>query len=320
MRLTELKLLREIRRIAGRRGKGVRVGIGDDCAVLELRPGEQTLVTTDLSLEGVHFRREWHPPHSVGHRCLARGLSDIAAMGGEPRAVFLSLALPQAIPDRWVRGFFSGLRDLATRYRVTLAGGDLAESPQQVAADIAVVGAIPAGKALLRSGARPGDAIYVTGNLGGAAAALRRLYAEPPRRPLSSARARSEGYFRHFYPCPRVEVGRFLRARATATSMIDVSDGLSSDLMHICEESGVGAVIHAGNVPVFSGATIDQALHGGEDYELLFTSSKRIPRTIQGVPVTRIGEVLRGRKMWLVTARGQTEFKPQGWQHFSTRP
>ena len=159
-------------------------GIGDDCAVLPLPRGHEALVTTDFSLEGVHFRREWHPPDSVGHRCLARGLSDIAAMGGIPRAAFLSLALPPELPQSWVDRFIAGLLKLAAQFSVPLAGGDTAQSPDGILADIVVLGSVPAGKAILRSGARPGDFLYVTGTLGSAVAAL-----EPAARRQEAAAA-----------------------------------------------------------------------------------------------------------------------------------
>ena len=157
MPLKELDLIQRICRATPPGRQKPAVGIGDDCAVLDLLPGTQTLVTTDFTLEGVHFRREWHPADSVGHRCLARGLSDIAAMGGTPHHAFLSLALPAELPQRWVDGFIAGLLKLARRYSVTLAGGDTAESLDGILADIIVVGSVPKGKAVLRSGARPGS-------------------------------------------------------------------------------------------------------------------------------------------------------------------
>src|SRR3984885_2343665 len=164
MPLAERALIAEIQRMAGGRrrrlaGSGARIiaGIGDDCAVLRLPRGTDSLVTTDFSLEGIHFRRDWHPAESVGHRCLTRGLSDIAAMGGEPLAAFLSLALPRKLPQAWVNGFMRGFLDLARRVGVTLAGGDTAEYPDGVLADIVVLGSVPRGKAILRSGAKPGD-------------------------------------------------------------------------------------------------------------------------------------------------------------------
>jgi len=356
MPLKEKLLIDRIRRTASRlRGPGL-LGIGDDCAVLPLPRGHQALVTTDFSLEGVHFRREWHPPDAVGYRCLARGLSDIAAMGGIPRAAFLSLALPPELSQKWVDEFVAGLLKLARRHSVTLAGGDTAQSPDGVLADIVVLGSVPSGKAILRSGAKPGDLLYVTGTLGAATAALERLRAGEKLRPKS--------HLKHFYPEPRLAVGQFLREKKLASAMIDISDGLSTDLGHICEESGVGAVVYAEAVPIAvrssdseglvsgheftraesnsrkitgkesSGTTgsraltrskesreraLALALHGGDEYELLFTAppNRGIPKEIAGVPITRIGEILRGREVRLATPDGRTQpLTPAGWQHF----
>src|SRR5580658_596775 len=168
----ERKLIQGIRRAAAGAGLAVVRGIGDDCAVLRVPRGHQVLVTTDFSIEKVHFRRDWHPPEVVGWRCLTRGLSDIAAMGGEPLAAFLSLAVASDVPQKWVDRFLKGLLDLANEFKVPLAGGDTAQSEGGMQADIVVVGSAPKGKAVLRSGAKPGDLIYVTGELGGAAAKL----------------------------------------------------------------------------------------------------------------------------------------------------
>ena len=176
----ELALLRQIRsRAGGLSQKGLSLGIGDDCALLGLRPGEEVAVTTDLSIAGRHFRLDWHPAEAIGHRVLARGLSDLAAMGARPLAAFLSLGLPLELTKAgrkpaWVERFLDGLLALAESHKFPLAGGDLAESPLAVA-DIVLVGAVPRGKALLRSGARPGHLLYVTGALGGAAAGLAQL-------------------------------------------------------------------------------------------------------------------------------------------------
>ena len=312
MPLKEKQLIERIRRSA--ESKRLGHGIGDDCAVLRLPAGEEALVTTDFSLEGVHFRREWHPPHSVGHRCLARGLSDIAAMGGTPRAAFLSLALPPELPQRWVDQFIAGLLKLAKRHSVTLAGGDTAQSPGGVLADIVVLGSAPAGQAILRSGARPGDLIYVTGTLGAATASLNQLRQGKKLRPRSHPQ--------HFYPEPRVAVGRLLRERKLASAMIDISDGLSTDLSRICEESNTGAVVYASALPIAEGIGDDGlqlALHGGDEYELLFTArpGRRIPTQIGGVPITRIGEIVRGKQMKLVMPDGKSAtLKPGGWEHF----
>src|ERR1700704_2050759 len=155
--LSERTLISHIRQSAQTRGsKAVVRGIGDDCAILRLSAGSQLLVTTDLCLEDVHFRRAWHPAAAVGHRCLTRGLSDIAAMGGEPLACFLSLGLPKNLPNRWLDGFLRGLLALARFHKVQLAGGDVSSAPQ-ITADIVVTGQIPSGKALLRSTAKLGD-------------------------------------------------------------------------------------------------------------------------------------------------------------------
>jgi len=301
----------------------VRIGIGDDAAVLKVPSGFEVLVTTDFSLEGVHFRREWHPPDSVGHRCLTRGLSDIAAMGGEPTAAFLSLALPADLPQAWVNAFIKGVIRLGREYNVPLAGGDTAESLAGVLADIVVVGRVPAGKALLRSGAHPGDSIYVTGELGRSAATLQQLREGGTARLGSKTRLRYAEHDPHFYPQPRIAVGRWLREKGLATAAIDVSDGLSTDLGHIGEESGVGALVYEAAIPRPSGlptSSLHYALHGGEDYELLFTvrGSRFVPAKIAGVRVTRVGEIIRGRGLWLVDSHGQRKALPaRGWEHFS---
>jgi len=294
-------------------------GIGDDCAVLRADPASEILVTTDFTLEGVHFRRDWHPAESVGHRCLARGLSDIAAMGGEPRAVFLSLALPGELPQSWVRGFIRGLTKLAGQYGVTLAGGDTAQSPGGILADIIVVGAAPRGKAILRSNARPGDLIFVSGELGGSAAAVLRMEQKPRRK------VDPRDYPRHFYPEPRIGLGRVLREKTLASAMIDTSDGLSTDLAHVCEESGVGAEIDAAAIPrarvgkPIRKVDLDLALHGGEDYELLFTirPGAKIPNQIAGITLTQIGRITRKRTMLLRSPKGRCQrLEPLGWEHF----
>jgi thiamine-monophosphate kinase len=310
--LREKLFIQKIRRSAVRLGAQLRAGIGDDTAVLRLPRGHEALVTTDFSLENVHFRREWHPADSVGHRCLARGLSDIAAMGGVPQAAFLSLALPGDVPEPWVDAFISGLLNLAARYSVPLAGGDTAQSPEGILADIVVVGSAPVGKATLRSGARPGDFLYVTGKLGASAATLNQL--------RNGRKLQPKAHRPHFYPEPRIAVGRYLREKKLATAMIDLSDGLSTDLGHICEESKVGAVVYASALPRVPGKDgLNLALHGGEDYELLFTArpSRQIPRIIAGVPVARIGEILSGRRMTLAMSDGKTgALEPAGWEHF----
>jgi thiamine-monophosphate kinase len=317
----------------GRRGNPGNpiLGIGDDCAILRVPKGHELLVTTDFTLEGRHFRRDWHPPESVGHRTIARGLSDLAAMGARPLAAFLSLALPggtlgSRTGRRWVERFFAGLRGLAELHAVPLAGGDTAESPSGlVLADIVLVGTAPAGRALRRSGGRPGDALYVTGELGGAAAELAAMERRGTgKRPLVRANDSPEAH-PQLYPQPRIAVGLALLRRRLATAAIDLSDGLSTDLAHLCHESGVGAELWLAALPIHPLAlragteqAIDFALNGGEDYELLFAAPEavKMPRSVAGMRVTRIGNLVRGRAVSLVDSGGRRRpLPPRGWEH-----
>ncbi len=246
--------------------------IGDDCAIL---PNGKTelLVTTDQFLEDVHFRRKTHTGADVGWAALARGLSDIAAMGGKARYGFVSLALPEWACGHWLNDFYKGFFLLADRHKVDLGGGDLSHA-DKFYCDVTVLGETPRGKALRRSGAKPGDWIYVSGPLG-----------KPKKRPE-----------------PRLDIAP--KVRAVASACMDVSDGLSIDLSRLCESSGVGAELT--EVPVSRGATLEDALHRGEDYELLFTSSKRLR-------YPRIGTIARGRG---ITFQGRT-LKIHGYDHFS---
>ena len=336
----ELALIRRIRsRTARSTSAGLRLGIGDDCALLHPRTGEELAVTTDLCIAGRHFRLDWHPPESIGHRALARGLSDLAAMGARPIAAFLSLGLPRELanpagrwPASWVARFFDGLLSLADAHKTPLAGGDLSETPIPLA-DVVLIGGVPRGKALLRSTARPGHLLYVTGTLGGGAAALPHLDRLAGQN-KSQTRSGSNGLIhpviprilepllaRHLYPQPRIAQG--LRLRSLASPAMDLSDGLSSDLNRICEESRVAAEIDPTLLPIHPGASLEYALHGGDDYELLFTASPatRMPRRIAGVAITRIGRILSVRPnrptVTLLTSQGRQPLKPQGWEHFS---
>ncbi len=352
--LGELALLERIRlRATQAPTPELRLGIGDDCALLRLAPEEELAVTTDLSIAGRHFRLDWHPPESVGHRALARGLSDLAAMGARPVAAFLSLAFPRDLvqnfkaqsaaarrsaPAPFIDRFLDGFLSLAEAYGVPLAGGDLAESTLAVA-DVVLTGAVTQGEALLRSGARPGDLIYVTGNLGGAAvgyaalaqlaAALKRDRSRSRLKTLPRIPPKSMAVLKpHLYPTPRVAQGLWLARNAMATAAIDLSDGLSTDLAHLCVESGVAAELDAASLPIAPAANSAQVLHGGEDYELLFTAppAARVPSSIEGVPVTRIGRIVVARDgaskrssspITLITPKGPISLAPQGWQHFS---
>jgi len=312
----ELALIDVIRRDSARRAMGrVRLGIGDDCAILRPPAGHEILVTTDFCLEGRHFRRDWHTPESAGHRCLARGLSDLAAMGARPLAAFLSLALPAGTDRGWVDGFFRGLRRLADEFAVPLAGGDTAQSPSEhILADIVLIGSAPAGEALRRSTAGAGDLIYVTGRLGGAAAELIALE--------SGAKAGRDGEHPQLFPAPRLAVGEALLRRGLATACIDLSDGLSTDLRHLCEESGVSAEIDLARLPThpLAAGRRELALHGGEDYDLLFAAKPKakMPRSIAGVEVTRIGRFVERSKQVMVQVdeRGRRKkLEAGGWEH-----
>jgi thiamine-monophosphate kinase len=337
----ELALIRHIRsRAANPLSARLRLAIGDDCALLRPRSGEEFAVTTDLCVCGRHFRLDWHPPESIGHRALARGLSDLAAMGARPVAAFLSLGLPRELANpqgrwstSWVARFFDGLLALAAARKTPLAGGDVSETPVPLA-DIVLVGAIPTGQALLRSTARPGHLLYVTGTLGGGAASLPVLDRLARQNMARSDKSRSAGLnhpriprdlepllARNLYPQPRIAQG--IRLRNIASAAMDMSDGLSSDLNRICEESHVAAEIDPSLLPIRPGASLEYALHGGDDYELLFTAApdSHVPKRIAGVPITRIGRILKAHPnhpaVTLLTSKGSKPLKPQGWEHFS---
>lgn len=292
-------MVQRIRRRAGR-PRGLVLGIGDDCAIYRPSAEEDLLVTTDFVIEDVHFRRATHRAEDVGWKALARGLSDIAAMGGTPRFCLVSLAVAPWADERWIDGFYRGLLKLARRTRTELAGGDLAHAGKTVC-DIVAAGWVPKGKALRRDGAKTGDAIYVSGVLGGSA--------------LGLATGRGRAWRRHLRPEPRLALGRILRQRFRPTAAMDISDGLLIDLHRLCLASKCAAELD-GDVPVFAGAAIEQALHGGEDYELLFTlpAQVRRPRRISGVPITRIGSMCRG-EAGSITIAGERRL-PLGYDHF----
>jgi thiamine-monophosphate kinase len=273
--MSELDIVKRLRGLA-RAGNGVVLGIGDDCALYRPRRGEELLFTSDQSIEGVHFLAEQRPA-ITGHNALARSLSDIAAMGGDPRFCLVSLA---ARDENFIAAFYRGLLGLARRTGTVLAGGDLAHS-DKVYCDVTVCGSVPRGKALRRSGARVGDLLYVSGRLG---------------KPWG-------GRIR-----PRLELGRALRG--VATSCMDLSDGLALDLHRLCLESGVSAVVD--RVPLARGATVERALHWGEDYELVFTLPRRkaLPRG-----PTLIGSIVKGQG---VMFQGKP-LAPRGYNHFERR-
>ncbi len=300
--MNELELLERIRmRLPEARTARLVRGVGDDCAIV--RPAgaaEDWLVSTDLFIEGVHFDLEACTAADAGRRAVSRGLSDIAAMGGEPRFCLVSLALGPGVDSRWVSRFYKGLSDVARGTGMAVIGGDLSRAAETLC-DIVVLGAAPKGTAMRRDRARPGDALYVSGLLGGAA--------------LGLETRRGAAWKRHLRPEPRLDLGRRLRRLGVRAAM-DLSDGLSTDLHRLARESGLAAVIDR-PLPVFHGAGLDHALHGGEDYELLFTAPPRvrIPSRYRGVPLTRIGTMVAGEP-------GAVEFfgyplRPGGWDPFA---
>ena len=271
-------------------GSPVVLGIGDDCAIYRPRgSADDLLFTCDLFAEGVHFLRESTKPADAGRRALARSLSDIAAMGGKPKFCLVALCAAGWTDDRWIDRFFRGVLAHGT----ALAGGDLSHGERFIC-DVTVCGSVPRGQALLRSGAKPGNEIYVSGSLGGAALRLAR------------------GRARHIEP--RLALGTFLREKLHATAAMDLSDGLSLDLRRLCLASGVGAEIVS--PPRFRGATETQALHGGEDYELLFTvrEGTQVPASVHDLRLTRIGRIIRGKPGAVLL--GGIGLPPRGYDHF----
>jgi thiamine-monophosphate kinase len=353
---TEASLIRKLSGIGSSLGPASRVilGIGDDAALLAPKPGYDTILTCDWFLEGTHFRREVHPPDAVGWKCLARAISDIAAMGGEPRCFLLSLAIPEPLTGRWLSDFLGGLRQAARKLRCPLAGGDTTRQ-QKVLINITVVGDIRVGRALLRSGAGAGDILYVSGRLGEAelglqmaeagrrssgrgAATKRKSRADShiPKLAHSFSAAKSSNLKtdpsvrKHFYPEPRLALGRWLADHRMATAMMDLSDGLSTDLKRLCEASGAGARLEAARIPAVrvpkwehaeSVDSLALALHGGDDYELLFSvrpsAVQKLPRAFHGVPLTPIGVMTRNAAIVLVQPDGDTApLRPGGWDPF----
>lgn len=300
------------------------LGIGDDAALVRGTPGYEIVLTCDWFLEGTHFLRDKHPANAVGWKCLARAISDIAAMGAVPRCFLLSLALPRELAGAWLDDFLGGLRQASRRFRCLLAGGDTTER-REVLINVTVAGEVRRGREVRRSRARPGDVIYVSGRLGEAELGLRLLRERKQGLSMGGVRLR-----KHLYPEPRLRLGQWLREKRVASAMIDLSDGLSSDLRRLCEASKVGAVIESDLLPTVRVTKLERnrgvdpmrlALHGGDDYELLFTVPKskaaRLPRSPGGVAITRIGEVTRTREVMVADGNGQSRvLKPRGWDPF----
>ncbi|HYL11199.1 MAG TPA: thiamine-phosphate kinase [Candidatus Acidoferrales bacterium] len=322
---TEAEIIARIhRRLGSAGGRFVRLGIGDDAAILRPSRGAELLVTCDPFLEGVHFLREKHRADVVGYKALARATSDIAAMGGVPRCFLLGLALPETHAGKWLDGFLAGMRRAARRFGMVLAGGDTSKH-RQILVQITVLGEIAAGKAILRSGARLGDLIYVSGRLGEAQLGL-----EVILRGRDGKRGWRGLLRKHLHPEPRLALGQWLAAKRLASAMIDVSDGLSTDLGHVCEASGAGARVFSEKIPQvrvpedLRRRGVDPqklALDGGEDYELLFTvprrMARRLPTSYRGVLLTAIGEITRGGEIVLIERDGRVAaLRPHGWDPF----
>ncbi|WP_432821599.1 thiamine-phosphate kinase [Trichloromonas sp.] len=322
MKLSELGEFGFIERIrqAVAKAPGVAVGIGDDCAVLELPPGERLLTSTDLLIEDVHFRREWTDMGLLGRKSVSVNVSDIAAMGGTPRYLYLGLGIPDGLAVEELDAFVAGFLSACADYGATLVGGDTCRSPGPLLISVTVEGTVPAAELVCRSGARPGDAVYVSGTLGGSALALRRL--------LAGETPDAEAAGRHHDPRARVELGRALAAAGIPSSMIDVSDGLLADLGHLLEASGVGAEIDESALPLSEALqaslidapnSIELALSGGEDYELLFTVPPERESLLAAlaVPVTRIGRIVLAAGLAVKQRSGTLRpASPAGYNHF----
>jgi thiamine-monophosphate kinase len=337
--MNEFDFIRKIRQHAERRGasSGLVRGIGDDAAVLKSLAGSDVVISTDLLVEGIDFRRHTTQPNQLGHKSLAVSLSDIAAMGARPRWALLSIGVPGDVWDTgFIDGLYNGFFQIADRYGVKLIGGDLSRTPEKIVINSIVIGECLSGREVFRDGAKPGDQIYVTGFLGDAAAGLRlieRGARVPDDNSFGDGNSIDRLLLRHLQPEPRVGWGLLVGEQQLATAMIDISDGLSSDLNHLCDESKVGALIDSSSIPIDQLVTeicgrraldpLMLALHGGEDFELLFTLNPenigKLPKRVDGIPVTRIGEIkdvshgvqiAEGSKIW--------KLEPGGWEHFKS--
>lgn len=328
MNTPENKLIRKILGKSSRSSDlraGVRLGIGDDAALFVPRRGFETILTCDWFLEGTHFLRDCHPADSIGWKCLERAASDIAAMGGTPRCFLLSLALPGELTGRWLSDFLGGLRRASRKLKCPIAGGDTTRK-NRVLINVTVVGEVRQGAALIRSGARHGDIIYVSGRLGEAELGLAAL-----RAAKGQIRGRDPVLRKHLYPEPRIALGQWLAEHRLATAAMDLSDGLSTDLARLCAASNVGATIDEsklasaavdhGSVPKWN-KRLALALNGGDDYELLFTvaraKARRIPSTYRGLKLAAIGEITRDNGLKLTKLDGSmTAIKAGGWDPFA---
>ena len=328
---TESQIISRLKDLS-RVDKRVVVGIGDDAAVI-LNPGgsgeRDLLACCDLMVEGVHFRAEWAPPRLLGARALAVNLSDIAAMGGVPKFAMVSVALPRKFSAEFIDEVFRGLFDLADATGVSIVGGDTSSSPDSFFIDVSVIGECASGKAITRGGANIGDSIYVSGSLGASALGLS-LLEEGVR--LGDEAGFQDALLKHLQPEPRLSLGWAIGEAGLATAMIDISDGLSTDLWHLLDESNCGAVIHAGAIPIadcvrryspraVTANPLQLALNSGEEYELLFTVTRENAAKIEQlcnarvVPITRIGEVVASGGLQLETGDRLESLPRSGYEH-----
>lgn len=309
-------------------------GIGDDAAVIRQSGAHDLVITADLLVEDIDFRLEWRSPRLLGHKALAVSLSDVAAMGARPQYALLSIGIPKTIWNtNFVDELYEGFFALADAHQVTLIGGDVSCTPDRIVIDSIVMGEVKRDRAILRSGARPGDHIFITGSLGGAAAGLKLLEegARVTDKKRRSRRADAEQKLiqRQLKPEPRVAWGVKLGEMRLATAMIDISDGLSSDLAHLCEASGAGARIDASRIPIDPNimqlikkdvVPVALALNGGEDFELLFTVNprnlNRVPAELDHAAVTHIGDVTSQKSVQLVNGSRSAPLKASGFKHF----
>jgi thiamine-monophosphate kinase len=295
--------------------------IGDDCAVLPKDSKHDLIISTDLLVEDIDFRRDWMIPKLLGHKALAVSLSDLAAMGGKPLWSMLSIGIPNDVwQTDFVDEFYDGYLRLAKKFNVELVGGDISKTPDKIVIDSIIGGEVKRNKAVMRSTANVGDLIFVTGKLGGASAGLN-LLEQGFRYSSDEKRWRRDLMLKQLSPFPQIISGQTLSK--IATSMIDISDGLSSDLRHICEASNVGAKIYADKIPIYrkiGGLTknfaeqLNFALSGGEDYELLFTVK---PQKVKGLACFCVGEITDKTCVIELELNGKTQqIKPTGFQHF----
>ncbi len=298
--------------------------VGDDCAVLPMSAERDLLIAADMLVEDIDFRLAWANPEYLGHKALAVSLSDIAAMGGTPRWAMLSLAIPAAVREAtFLDEFYRGWHELAGRFGVELVGGDISSTEGKFVIDSIIGGDVAKGKAVLRSTANPGDLIYVSGELGGAAAGLKILEGDRKSDGSASDIQNFELMKKQLAPMPLTHVGIELGTGNIASAMIDISDGLSSDLHHLCDSGGVGAIIHANALPTdprLESETAEErlrlALSGGEDLALLFTTAPANRSAAENIGARMIGEITSEREVRIVIDGRNLPLKPDGFRHF----